>query len=158
MVLAHLFSYHKKRNHKLKMYKAFSPHLFHFKVTVTKKRKKSKWIIYDIRYNNIILTLVSMRYICNSLVKRARSAHNAHKFVSMFSFIFKALRPFKKRRRRNRKEEHKELIFHQIWLSIVVSVLLKIAKFSFQEQDLQLKPKMESTLENLHSFCCVKWL
>lgn len=70
-----------------------------------------------------------MRYICNSLVKRARSAHNAHKFVSMFSFIFKALRPFeKRRRRRNRKEENKELIFHQIWLSIVVSVLLKIAK------------------------------
>lgn len=100
-----------------------------------------------------------MRYICNSLVRRARSAHNAHKFVSMFSFIFKALRPFEKRRRRRiRKDENKELIFHQFWLSIVVSVLLKIAKFSFQEQDLQLKPKMDSTLENLHSFCCVKWL
>lgn len=59
------------------------------------------------RYNNIILTLVSMRYICNSLVKRARSAHNAHKFVFMFSFIFKALRPFEKKEEEEETEKRK---------------------------------------------------
>lgn len=38
-----------------------------------------------------------MRYICNSLVKRARSAHNSHKFVSMLFSSFKALQPFEER-------------------------------------------------------------
>lgn len=37
-----------------------------------------------------------MRYICNSLVKRVRSAHNTHKFVSLFSHHLKLCNHLKK--------------------------------------------------------------
>lgn len=74
-----------------------------------------------------------MRYICNSLVKRARSAHNAHKFVSMFFFL-KALQPFKKREEEEeKKEEGKELNFHLNRSVTLVSFVLKIAKLLIQE-------------------------
>lgn len=78
---APFLNYYKKKNHNVKMCKALSPTFVSLKVTDSKKKGRSRWIIHDIRYYNIILTLVSMRYICNSLVQ-SRSALGSHGCVS----------------------------------------------------------------------------